>query len=128
MKPLEFPFTRAEYRHVLLARVGLWCVVERTWIGDGKPHLPHFEIVKLRDVHEKPLPGGRSIRRHEAYPSPRDWGKVAWAEPSLLHAKQRWQRLAAAQQLPAWESLGIADDPEGYQAWREGRLPRRATG
>jgi len=123
---LTFPFTRGEYRHVLLARAGPWCVVERTWIGDGKPHLPHFEIVKLRALPEHRAPNGDVIPAHEAYAKPSDWGRRAWSEPTLVHARQRWERLRReGVNLPGWTSLGIPDDREGYRAWKEGRLPAR---
>jgi len=125
-QPLEFPFERSEYRHVLLARVGMWCVVERTWMGDGKPHLPHYEIVQLRREAAKTWPDGRVIAAHEAYPGPRVWGIAAWTEPTLVHARQRWEQIRSTpkgQNLPEWSSIGISDDREQYQAWKEGCLP-----
>jgi len=129
MTPLRFPFDRDEYRHVLLARAGLWCVVERTWIGDGKPHLPHYEVVRLQCVREKHWPDGRHTPAHEAYPSPAQWGREGWSEPTLRHAATRWERVRAKLKdtLPTWSDLGIPDDEEGYQAWKEGRLRRPAA-
>lgn len=121
---MDFPFTRAEYRHVLLARVGSWCVVERTWVGDGKPHLPHFEVVKLQPARPRTLPDGRETLGNETYPPPTAWGRWGWSEPTLRHAAQRWAALAAKHELPEWPDLGLADDPEGYEAWKAGRLPR----
>jgi hypothetical protein len=125
-EPLRFPFVRAGYRHVLLAQVDRWCVVERTWIEDGKPHLPHFEVVHLRVDGIRPLPDGTVTTPHEAYPAPRDWGRKAWSEPTLVHTRQRWERLRGDHpDLSAWTTLGIPDDPEGYRAWKEGRLQTR---
>jgi len=123
---LRFPFDRGGYRHVLLARVGPWCVVERTWIEDGRPHLPHFEVVQLRTAREHRAPTGAIIPAHEAYPAPRDWGRIAWSVPTLVHARQRWEGLRrTGKELPEWTALGIPDDEEGYRAWKEGRLPCR---
>jgi hypothetical protein len=122
--PLVFPFTRGGYRHVLLGRVGLWCVVERTWVGDGRPHLPHFEVVQLRRAPARTRRDGRVDAAREVYGE-------CWSEPTLRHAGQRWERLrtehAKGAELPPWSALGIMDDAEGFQAWKEGRLPRRET-
>jgi len=124
--PLRFPFERDEYRHVLLARVGMWCVIERTWIGDGRPHLPHYEIVRLRRVTARRWPGGRVTPAHEAYPPARAWGLEGWSEPTRVHARHRWEGFRAkGNDLPAWNHLGIPDDEEGNRAWKEGRLPCR---
>jgi len=128
MTPLRFPFNRDEYRHVLLARAGLWCVVERTWIGDGRPHLPHYEVVQLQRAPAKRWPDGRETPAHEAYPPPSRWGRDGWSEPTLKHARARWEKIRAAAHhahLPTWAGLGIPDDEEGYRAWKEGRLPCR---
>jgi len=126
-EPLRFPFERDEYRHVLLARAGLWCVVERTWIGDGRPHLPHYEVIQLRRVGARRWPDGRTTAPHEAYPPPSGWGREGWSEPTLRHARDRWERIRVKlhDALPEWRDLGIPDDEEGYRAWKEGRLPCR---
>jgi len=126
-EPLRFPFDRDEYRHVLLARVGLWCVVERTWIGDGRPHLPHYEIVCLQHRPARQWPDGRVTAAREGYPQPSKWGRAGWSLATLRHARDMWERLRAEKhpELPAWVSIGIPDDAEGYRAWKEGRLPCR---
>jgi hypothetical protein len=127
--PLAFPFTRGGYRHVLLGRVGLWCVLKRTWVGDGRPHLPHYEVLRLHREPARTGPDGQVIAAHEVY-AVGAWGSSGWSEPTLVHARQRWERLRATPKgadLPAWSALGIMDDPEGYQAWKAGRLPRRET-
>jgi hypothetical protein len=124
--PLVFPFTRSGYRHVLLGRIGLWCVVERTWIEDGRSHLPHYEVVRLRRKAAKTWADDQVTAAHEAYPAPSDWGTAGWTEPTLVHARQRWERLRTSpkgKDLPAWCTLGIPDDEEGYRAWKAGRLP-----
>jgi len=126
MTPLAFPFDRGGYRHVLLARVGPWCVVERTWIEDGQPHLPHYEVVHLRGATARTWPDGRVTAAHEAYPAASRWGRDAWSVPTLLHARALWEGLRAeGLELPEWEGLGISEDGEGYWAWKEGRLPCR---
>jgi len=124
---MTFPFEQAGYRHVLLARAGRWCVVERTWIEDGGPHLPHIEVVRLDQIREKRWADGRRTPAHEAYPAPSRWGTTAWSEPTLRHARTRWETLRATSRgrdLPSWKALGIPDDEEGYRAWKAGRLPR----
>jgi hypothetical protein len=123
--PLPFPFTRGGYSHVLLARAGPWCIVRRTWIEDGKPHLPHYEIVRLHHRAERKWPDGRVTPALEAYPQPSRWGRDAWSMPTLRHAGQHWEALrSAGEDLPEWVSLGIPEDEEGYRAWQAGRLPR----
>jgi len=122
--PLTFPFTRSGYRHVLLARGERWCVVERTWIEDGCPHLPYYEIVQLR-VRVATFWRGRLTPAHEAYPPVAAWGREGWSEPTLIHAHRRWARLRATRQdLPSWDTFGLVEDREAFRAWKEGRPPR----
>jgi len=122
---LAFPFTRSGYSHELLARSGPWCLVRRTWIEDGLPHLPHFEIVRLHPARPRTWPDGRTSPGSETYPPSTAWGHHAWSDPTLAHAKSRWEGLRSSRhpELPPWDALGIPDDPEGYRAWKEGRLP-----
>jgi hypothetical protein len=100
--PLAFPFTRAGYRHVLLGRTGRWCLVERTWIGDGRPHLPHYEVVRLQVRAARRMPDGAITPAHEAYPQPSKWGREAWSEPTLARAVARWLRVCPTVELEAW--------------------------
>ena len=123
VSPLAFPFTRSGYSHELLARSGPWCLVRRTWIEDGNPHLPHFEIVRLHPPRPRTFPNGSVSLGHETYPPPTAWGRDGWSIPTLVHARQLWERLATQHNLPAWSALGIPDDPLGYEAWKEGHLP-----
>jgi hypothetical protein len=124
--PLAFPFTHDGYRHVLLGRVGRWCVVERTWIGDGRPHLPHFDVVHLRIVGARRWPDGRWTAAHEAYPPAGTWGREGWTEPTLIHVHRRWAQLRGTRQhLPTWDAFGLVEDLEGYRAWLAGHLPCR---
>jgi len=123
---LRFPFDRSGYRHVLLARWGPWCIVERTWIEDGRPHLPHYEIVRVQHSRPRTWPDGRQTPAHEAYPKPSQWGREAWTVPTLTHARDFCAQLRVrGVPLPPWAAFGLAEDKEGYQAWKEGRLPRR---
>jgi hypothetical protein len=89
---MTFPFTRGGYCHVLLRRHEQWCLVERTWIEDGKPHLPHYEVVRLQQTPAKQI-RGRMVPAHESYPRPSQWGREAWSEPSPLHALRRAERV-----------------------------------
>ena len=124
---LHFPFTAGGYVHTLLARVGRWCVVERTWVEDGRPHLPHYEIVCLQQRPPRTWPDGRVTPAREAYPELSKWGRAGWSLPTLRHARDMWERLRTEKhpELPTWVSLGLPDDEEGYRAWKDGRLPCR---
>lgn len=118
---MTFPFTRGGYRHVLLRRHERWCLVERTWIEDGKPHLPHYEVVRLQCVPIKRFPTGQVTAAHEAYPSPRQWGYEGWSEPTLAHALRRaarvcpvagWHREESLSTTPTtWRPLDARDQP-----------------
>jgi len=124
---MMFPFDRDGYRHVLLARAGRWCVVERTWAKDGRPHLPHYELVCLEQRPVRTWPDGRVTPADDAYPQPSKWGRAGWSVPTLRHARTLWERLRTEKhpELARWVSLGLPDDEEGYRAWKEGRLPWR---
>jgi hypothetical protein len=119
--PLTLPFTRGGYRHVLLVRTGQWCVVERTWIEDGRPHLPHYEIVHLR-VRLATLWRGRLTPAHEAYPPAAAWGREGWSEPTLIHAHRRWAQLRATRRdLPPWDAFGLVEDLEAFSGLERGK-------
>jgi hypothetical protein len=82
--------------------------------------------VRLITRRERTWPDGRVTPAHESYPPESSWGWAAWSEPTLVHARSRWDGLRGTPGGPAvdWSTLGILDDPEGYTAWKAGRLPR----
>ncbi len=123
---LRFPFMSGGYRHVLLARVGRWCVVERTWVEDGREHLPHYELVQVRVRPVRTWPDGTMTPAQEGYPDRRNWGKAGWSDPTLRHVERRVARLREEGRVrdppPTWTAVGLADDEEGYRAWKAGCL------
>ena len=57
--PLGFPFTRGGYRHVLLARAGRVCLVERTSTRRWSRGAVHYEVVRLKLERERQRDAGR---------------------------------------------------------------------
>src|SRR5262249_35357234 len=99
-------------------------IVERTWLEDGQPHLPHYEIVRVQQRRQRTLPNGQPMPAHEAYPEPSKWGSEAWTVPTLRHARGYCAELhARGGPVAPGERFGLAEDEEGYKAWKEGRLP-----
>lgn len=68
MKTLAFPFRRNGFRHELLRREGLCCLVKRS-----KPDHWHYEIVKLQIMPPSEFRGEQFPER-EKYPSSEQWG------------------------------------------------------
>ena len=80
--PLSFPFQRGGYCHVLLARAGRVCLVERTSTRRWSRGAVHYEVVRLKLERERHRDAaGRwtdTGRRIEHYPSPTRWGRDGW--------------------------------------------------
>src|SRR5262249_4348612 len=88
--PFVFPFTRSGYRHVLLARTGWVCLVERRsgWV--------HYEVVVLRVRRARVLPDGTLRPAAEEYPPTARWGREGWTYTSRAGARVVFEALAAA--------------------------------
>jgi len=68
MKELEFPLVRSGFKHELLERHGLICLVRRS-----RPGHWHYEVVKLLIEPGKER-FGKFIPEHERYPGDEEWG------------------------------------------------------
>jgi hypothetical protein len=91
LKTIEFPFTKSGFRHDLLTRKGLVCLVQRTRIhADGSEGLLHYEVVRLRQAREWIAPNGRIIPAAENYPSSESWGKDGWTYRTEADAVSRF--------------------------------------
>jgi hypothetical protein len=91
-KKLEFPFEKLGFRHELIKRDGLVCLVRRTRIG--YPNIPaHFEVVNLCQYPERILPDGKVLPASEAYPSSELWGECAFTYLTMDDALARFDSL-----------------------------------
>jgi len=91
--PLSFPFQRGGYRHVLLAGSGRVCLVERTSTHpDGRGSV-HYEVVLLRRLPARVVPGGRVLPACEAYPTSTAWGRAGWTYTARGAAACRYDAL-----------------------------------
>ena len=68
VEALTFPFTRGRYRHVLLARAGHVCLVERTSTHRDSRGAVHFEVIVVQLAPATTWPDGRVTPAHERYP------------------------------------------------------------
>jgi len=68
MKELEFPFVRDRFKHELVERQGLVCLVKRS-----KPGHWHWEVVKLQIMPPSQFKG-QSYPEREKYPGDEQWG------------------------------------------------------
>jgi hypothetical protein len=91
--PLAFPFTRGGYRHVLLARTGRVCLVERTSTHPDSRGSVHYEVVVLRHLAARVGPRGQLLPASEAYPSSRAWGRAGWTYTTRGGAACRYDAL-----------------------------------
>ena len=91
--PFGFAFIRSGYRHVLVARTGWVCLVERS-SGSGSVH---YEVVVLRVRRARVLPDGTVRPAAEEYPPTARWGREGWTYTSRAGARVVFEALAAAQ-------------------------------
>jgi hypothetical protein len=91
---LQFPFTKRGFRHELVARQGLICLVRRTRIyPDGDTGPSHFEVVKLRQNAERIAPNGTLLPAAEACPSSESWGRNGWTYNTEARALYKYRLL-----------------------------------
>jgi hypothetical protein len=86
MKTLEFPFVADRYRHELVERQGLACLVKRT---NALTYNVHFEVVVLEEWPEHTFPSGETRPDREVYPKATSWGHTAWTYTSEEEARER---------------------------------------
>jgi hypothetical protein len=91
LTPLPFPFSRNRFRHDLLARDDMVCLVART---NELTDSVHWEVVVLQPAYPFRSPPG-SPPDHEAYPTSEDWGTHGWTYTSRLDAEQKYRSLAS---------------------------------
>lgn len=91
MKTLEFPFTSRGFKHELLQRDGLVCLVKRS-----KPDHCHYEVVKLQ-IEPAKIMFGKEIPEHEAYPGNEKWGAHGFTYHStqLDMARKQFHKMLA---------------------------------
>jgi hypothetical protein len=87
-EPVVFPFDRAGFRHVLLAREGDVCLVERTNLH-VKPPSVHWEVIVVQHRPAEVSQRGVNYPAREAYPGNEQWGEAGWTftKESEAHAK-----------------------------------------
>jgi hypothetical protein len=91
--PLMFPFTRGGYRHVLLARTGRVCLIERTSTHPDSRGSVHYEVIVLRRLPARRGPRGQLLPACEAYPSSTAWGRAGWTYTTRGGAACRYDAL-----------------------------------
>jgi hypothetical protein len=108
LKALEFPFIRSGFKHELLKRDGLICLVERS-----KPEHWHYEVIKLRIEPDKDR-FGIFYPAHERYPSNEEWGTYGFTYlgTDLRGAEKRYRELIKGG-LTVWEGQysRMSEDP-----------------
>lgn len=93
---LVFPFTRGGYRHVLLARAGRVCLVERTSTRRDNRGSVHYEVIVVQVERAKTWPDGRVTPARETFPKPAVWGSAGWTYPTHAAAARRFQAVVLA--------------------------------
>lgn len=68
MLPIKFPFKKGGFKHELIRRKGLVCLVKRSKINRF-----HFEVVRIRIAPEE-TSFGKLYPEREVYPPSEDWG------------------------------------------------------
>jgi hypothetical protein len=124
--PFSFPFQRGGYRHVLLARAGRVCLVERTSTHPDSRGSIHYEVVILRHLAARVGPRGQCLPAGEAYPSSRAWGRAGWTYTTRAGAACRYECLCletpSTQQRRnrsgPTDSLSLSQIPAGEPALR----------
>lgn len=86
---MTFPFVRDGYRHVLVARSGLVCLVQRDNIATGSRH---WEVVRLRPHGAATFPDGRHVTAGESYPTSQKWGEFGWTYTDPTMARHRFDQ------------------------------------
>jgi hypothetical protein len=106
-KPLEFPFDKSGFRHELIKRDGLICLVRRSRI-DHPDTPPHCEVVKLRQKPAWVCPAtGVQIPPKEVYPDAERWGDIGFTYNTMDSALSKFDSLC----LPIAPRLGL-------ESWR----------
>jgi hypothetical protein len=103
---MTFPFTRDQFRHDLLERDGMVCLVERTSTHPHSAGSVHWEVVVLRANPERVGPDGKVWPAGERYPGANDWGERGWTYTSITDARQKYRALVAREPLPATQEVG----------------------
>jgi hypothetical protein len=94
MEPLTFPFTKDRFRHDLVQREGMICLIERTNLVTGSVH---WEVIRLRQTTPYTFPSGRAVLAGERYPSPSEWGDHGWTYTAISDARHRYRNLVDAE-------------------------------
>ena len=94
--PLVFPFTRGEYRHVLLSRAGRVCLVERTSTRRHSRGSVHYEVIVVQVIGPTTWPDGRVAPTRESYPGSTLWGSAGWTCTTHAAAERRFREVVGA--------------------------------
>jgi hypothetical protein len=94
--PLAFPFTRGGYRHVLLARAGRVCLVERSSTHADSRSSVHYEVIVAQIATATTWPDGSTTPARARYPQAALWGSAAWTYTTHAAAERRFQDVVRA--------------------------------
>jgi hypothetical protein len=91
MKTVPPLFTKSDWTHQMLSRIGQIAIYRRA--KEVSP-APHYEVVVI-EPYQAGVVMGREIEAGESYPSAAQWGTKGWTYRSLEMAQAKFRELTA---------------------------------
>lgn len=88
MKAIPTSFRKGGFDFIQILREGDWAIFKKIRTALWKPHLAHYEVVRIRS-HDGFTLAGKTFPPAETYPSSEKWGVDGFTCATLARAQEK---------------------------------------